>query len=84
MFSVTVLNKVTNSMSILIKDIQFANKMSVSEHYCLFCCDAMQLPNVLEEHSASISRAARGCSLGQLLDPATVGKIRQKAQQFLH
>jgi hypothetical protein len=30
----------------------------------------MQLANVLEEHSASISRAAKRCSLGEFLDPA--------------
>jgi hypothetical protein len=84
MFSVTVLNEVTYSMSILTEDFQFANKMRVSEDYHLLCCDVMQLPNVLEEHSASISMAARGCSNVQLLDPATVCKVRHKTQQFLH
>jgi hypothetical protein len=65
-------------MNILIQDFKFADKSDISEYYHLFCCDSMQLADVLDENTAFICRViggGGGGTPGPLLDPATAGKV---------
>lgn len=66
------------------QDFQLADKNDVSEDYRLFGCDAMNLADILDEHTASIFRVASGQTLGGVMTTATVGKVHNQTQQFFH
>jgi len=58
--------------------------MGVGEYYHLLGCDTLLLANALDEYIASIFRVSRSHTVRGILTPATVGKVRHQAQQFLH
>jgi hypothetical protein len=67
-----------------LQDFLLADKNDVSEEYRLLGCDAMNLANILDEHTASIFRVASGHTLGEVMTPATVGEVHHQTQQFFH